>query len=745
MPLVTLAYLAVAAGLLLGSGGGLFLGLSAAAVLAATGGWRRSTTWVACATLHATGAATGWIVRRGDDRCAARIEADRAATVRLREAARPGASVRGYAVSPGCRVAVRVRVASGQAAAGATVRVTGAPRRQGQRVSITEARLRVEEDPGLLARWRAHAGHALDALYGKQAALARALVIADETDIAPDVRRAFADAGIIHMISVSGLHVAILAEAVVLVLLVAGASSRRAELAAVAVVVLFVLFVGAPSPAVRSGAMFAAFVLSRRLQRPTSPWALLALGAAFPLAEPRAVNEIGYHLSVAGMAGLIASGRLTRRLPVGRLPAWGQRLTREMIATIVASAVTAPIVAWHFGRVSLAAPVTNLVAAPLFGLAQPALFLSMALAPVRPVSQLIADGTAVLLDAIGRVGTAGAALPWSAIDVQPSKVTALLLAASVACLLGACSSRYWARPAAVGGVAVAAAIWWPAIRPAGSGLELHLIDVGQGDAIALRTPRWRWILIDAGDAWREGDVGERIVAPYLRRRGGAIAVMVLSHPHADHIGGAGSVLRRVPTALVLDPGFAQGSSVYAGVLEAARAGHVRWREARAGTALDVDGVRLTVLAPDSSDLAGAADANAASVVVMVEYRGVRILLTGDAERDVEESLVRQFGPGLRADILKVGHHGSSTSSTAAFLAAVAPRIALVSVGAGNRYGHPSPAVLQALQAHGAHVLRTDDEGTIVVAADGGALLRVASDDGHWTLRRTARVAGAAAR
>ena len=263
-----------------------------------------------------------------------------------------------------------------------------------------------------------------------------------------------------------------------------------------------------------------------------------------------------------------------------------------------------------------------------------------------------------------------------------------------------------------------------------------MIDVGQGDAIALRTPRWRWILIDAGDQWREGDVGERIVAPYLRRRGGEVAAFILSHPHADHIGGAGSVIRRVPVGFVWDGGYAQGSSVYEDVLEATRERGVAWRAARPGVSLDIDGVHLTVLSPDSAEIAAAPDANAASVVVMAEYRGVRVLLTGDAEREVEARLVQRLGPNLRADVLKVGHHGSATSTTEALLNVVSPRVALVSVGAGNRYGHPSPDVLEALNAHGAHVLRTDDGGTIVVSTDGSDALHVATDDARWTLRRS---------
>jgi competence protein ComEC len=735
VPLVMLAYAAVAAGLLLGSGGALVLCLTVAGAATAVAAWRRSLEGVSLACLAMTGGVTGWSVATGDQRCATAIERDGHATVLLREPAAPRTTARGFASGHGCRVAIRLRVKEGSAPAGSVVHVQGAARKEGARVSVADARIRVLEGPGILARWRTRAGAVIDTLYGEQASLAKALLIADERDISPAIRRQFADAGIIHMLSVSGLHVAVLAEGVVLVLLIAGVSTRRAEVVATVTISVFVLFVGAPSPAVRSAAMYAAVVMSRRFQRPTSPWALLALGAALPLMQPRVVNEIGYHLSVAGMAGLIASGRLSRRLPLGRIPAWGRRVARETIATLVASAVTAPIVAWHFGRVSLAAPITNLAAAPLFGLAQPVLFLSLALAPFRAFASLLADGTRVLLVGIEKVGAYGAAIPLSALDVQPSAVTALLLAASAGSMLAACVSRHWGRPALMTVSAIGVALWWPVVRPAGSGLEIHMIDVGQGDAIALRTPRWRWILVDAGDQWRDSDVGARVVVPYLRRRGGDVAAFILSHPHADHVGGAGSVLRLMPVGSVWDGGFPQASSVYEGVLAAARDRGVAWRTARPGVAESIDGVRLTVLSPDSSEIATAPDANAASVVIMAEYRGVRILLTGDAERDVEARLVERLGNHLRADVLKVGHHGSATSTTTPFLDAVTPRLALVSVGAANRYGHPSPEVLEALRARGAQVIRTDDGGSIVISVDGGPELRVATEDSRWTLRR----------
>ena len=736
MPLVMQAYLAVAAGLLMGSGGEIVMCLMTVCLVAGAATWRRSLETGALTLLTAAGAVAGWSVATADERCAYAIERNGYATVQLREEAKPRATARGYALGSGCRVAARIRIAAGTAPSGATVHVRGSARREGTRIAFTDAEVRLINPPGLLARWRTTAGKTIDSLYGDRAPLARALLIADEQDISREVRTQFADAGIIHMLSVSGLHVAVLAEGVVLVVMLAGGSTRRAELVATATIAVFVLFVGAPSPAVRSAAMYASVVASRRLQRPTSPWALLALGAALPLVQPRVVTEIGYHLSVAGMAGLIASGKFVRRLPLDRIPEWGRRLTKETVATIIASLVTAPIVAWHFGRVSLAAPVTNLAAAPLFGLAQPILFLTLVLAPIRAVASVLADGTGVLLLGIEKIGQIGASLPASALDVQPTALTALLLAASSGALLTACASRYWGTPGLVCACAIGAALWWPLVRPLGNELEVHLIDVGQGDAIALRTPHWRWILVDAGDQWRESDVGERIVAPYLRRRGGSIAAFIFSHPHADHIGGAASILRKMPVSFIWDGGYPQASSVYDDVLSEARNRRVTWRSARVGHPIEIDGVTLTVLSPDSEEIANAPDANAASVVIMAEFRGTRVLLTGDAEREVESRLVQRFGTRLRADVLKVGHHGSATSTTQPMIEAVQPRVALVSVGAGNRYGHPSPDVLRALQARGTHVLRTDDAGSVIVSIDGGPNLRVETADSRWTLRRS---------
>jgi competence protein ComEC len=262
--------------------------------------------------------------------------------------------------------------------------------------------------------------------------------------------------------------------------------------------------------------------------------------------------------------------------------------------------------------------------------------------------------------------------------------------------------------------------------------------VGQGDAVAVRTPRARWILFDAGGAWRGGDAGRSTVIPYLTRRGGALEAFVLSHPHTDHVGGAAAVMRALRPAMYFDAGFPGGAAAYRASLDVARTHHVRWARVRPGDSLVVDDVVVTFLAPDSTWTAGLTDPNLASVIARVRYGDVRMLLVGDAERAEEEWLLARDPNALRADVLKVAHHGSSTSSIDAFLEAVRPAVALVSVGAGNMYRLPKSEVIRRLARFGAQVLRTDHLGTIVARTDGSRIYIDAAGD-RWELPRQSLV------
>ena len=564
-----------------------------------------------------------------------------------------------------------------------------------------------------LLRARAAAGRRIDRIFGDDAPMARALVIADMSAISAEQRDRYARAGLVHMLSVSGLHVGIVALALDLLASVLRLPRTPARIATIVLLAIYVAALGAPAPAVRAAVMLGALLVARLIQRPTSPWAILALGAAAPLWHPRTALDLGWQLSVAGTAALIAGAALARRIIPKGWRGWRRTLATGGVISIVATAVTAPLVAWAFGRVSLLGPVTNLLADPVMGLLQPLLFIAMAI-PVAGVERFAADASHALLAAFDGIARAAVAVPGAAPLALPSALGAVAAGVASVALIVACLARHPARPVLIGAVGVAVLVMEPLLPRLNRAAELHMLDVGQGDALALRTSRGRWIAIDAGRSWSGGDAGRNIVAPYIAHRGGELALFVLSHPHADHVGGAASLFSMLRPGRFLDPGFVGTSTSYVAALARARADRIPWQRVRPGDSLVVDDIVLTALAPDSTWAAQLTDANLASTVLMARIGAVRILLTGDAEAPEEEWLLAHSEAALHADVLKVAHHGSATSTTDAFLAAVRPRVALVSVGAHNAYGHPSAAVMESLRAANVATLRTDRLGTVVL-------------------------------
>jgi competence protein ComEC len=590
-----------------------------------------------------------------------------------------------------------------------------------------------EPPTDVLTRVRERAARAIDRTFGDDAPLARALLIADQHQIPTEMRDRYASAGLIHMLSISGLHVAVIAAAMELLFQVARLSRRVSLLGAFIATGVYVALIGAPPPALRSAAMLGVSMASRLAQRPTSPWAAWALGAFVPLIQPRIALDVGYQLSVLGMCALVAAGSLWRGHLANRIDGWKGKLARELVTSLVACAVTAPLVAWVFGRISLIAPVSNLVAAPIVTLAQPVLFLALLLSPIGVIARFFAQAVHPLLFAFDWVAWAAASTPGAAITVTTTLTTAVLGAVAATALVVACSSRFPVRPAIMGVAALATMAVLPALPISRSErVELHVLDVGQGDAILVRTNGGHWILLDAGPAWRGGDAGRTTVLPYILRRGGSLEAFLLSHPHTDHVGGAASVLTALRPHAYWDAAFAGGSEAYIASLAAARKQGIQWHRVHPGDSIRVDGVTVSFLAPDSAWTVGLKDPNLASTITVVQYGTVRFLLVGDAERPEEDWLLAHHHDELRAQVLKVGHHGSSTSSSDAFLNAVHPEIAVISVGAGNMYGHPSKDVLHALSRVGAEVLRTDEAGTVIVRTD-GVHIEIEAKGDKWQL------------
>ncbi|MGH7710432.1 MAG: DNA internalization-related competence protein ComEC/Rec2, partial [Gemmatimonadaceae bacterium] len=730
---IAVVYGIFAAGLLIGFGGAALWGLAAGTSFLIWALWQRS--WET-ALLAAIGlAAVVWAdaSRRTARVCLTKIDTQREWLVDL-EGDPAGNWWRGRWVAAGCATPVSVQAAHGRVRPGSRVRVRGEFFRQGDRVQLRDADVTELAAPSLLERARTRAGRDIDRLYPKHRALVRALLIAEQRDIERPVRDAFADSGLVHMLSVSGLHVAIIFAAIELLFAVVRLPTRIVAAGALGLTAAYVAMIGAPAPAVRAAVMLGGGAIARAMQRPTSAWAIVALGGLIPLAEPETVRDLGYQLSMAGIVGLVASGSAAQRWMPARLTGWRRSLAANTLTTTLACVATMPIAAYAFGRTSMIAPASNIVMSPIVTLLQPALFLSLAVAPFEHVARLLADGASVLLDVFSLGATWFARVPHATLEMGFTPIGgAALTAASVAVIVAALS-RYPGR-ALLTALGASAIMAWRPLVPVMRTVELHMLDVGQGDALALRASDGSWVIFDAGDSWRSGDAGERVVLPYLKRRGGDVRAIVLSHAHDDHVGGVATVLKRARPQWFIDGGYVTTSGSYKAALEAARRWGVRWWRIHPGDSLVVPGAVIRLLAPDSAWAVALGDPNEASVVARVEVGAWRALLTGDAEAGEEQWMVNRYGSALRADVLKAGHHGSETSSTPPLLDAVQPKVALISVGEGNIYGHPSSDVVRSLERRRSQVLRTDRDGHVVVRFETDRLTVEANGE-RWRYLRT---------
>ena len=528
------------------------------------------------------------------------------------------------------------------------------------------------------------------------AGILAALAVGDQRAISPEEWRLFSRTGVTHLMSISGLHVT-LVSGLVAWLVSAGwrrvpalalrlPARKAAALAAILAALGYTLAAGFAVPAQRTFYMVAVVALALWSGRIASPARTLALALAIVLvADPWAPLAPGFWLSFGAVALIFYV--VTGWTSPGRPPMQWVRIQWAITIGL------APAALLLFGQLSVAGPLANALAIPLVSVVVTPLALVAALVPAQPVLDLAAWLVEWLLQFLEWCALLPGAL-WQ--QHAPAPWSVALALAGVVWLLA---------PRGVPGRACALALMAPAFAllppaPPHGVAWITALDVGQGLAVAVRTTQ-RTLLYDAGPAFGpDADSGGRIVLPALRAAGtSSVDLMVLTHEDGDHIGGALSVLEGMEVrtlASSLPPSHALHTLVGTS------------RRCIAGTAWEWDGVRFEFLHPHGADLSSR---NNQSCVLRVAAQGGSMLLTGDVERAAEMRIVEQRPT---ADVLLVPHHGSRTSSTPEFIAAVAPRWAVVTAGYRSRFGHPSAEVLARYRAAGAHVMRTDSQGAVHV-------------------------------
>lgn len=560
---------------------------------------------------------------------------------------------------------------------------------------------------------------------GTERGLVRAMVLGDRSEIDAATTEAFKASGTYHVLALSGAQVALLAA-----LLASGLRRLQAgpwTEAGLATLAVFAYagFVGGDVPIARAAIMAAAVLLGRALEVDADASNLLGFAAILLLAQqPSSAADVGFQLSFGATLGILAFvAPLTRGVP--RLPL---RLDLAIAASVAAHCALAPLLALHFNRVAPAAILLNVAAVPLSGAVLLAGLGVLALAPFGAGG--VAGGLAWLAARALRLsGDLGPAADW--LDLRVAAPSLAILALHVAGL-GLLLRGQRLRGLAAVAASHAALVLGPLAPSSDGRLHLTVVDVGQGDGLLLRSPSGRAIVVDAGGS-RDGrfDPGERRMAPLLWRLGvRRLDAVVVSHAHPDHAGGLAFLLRAFRVASAWEGPAAPRDPAWRRLDAALDASGVRRIAAVRGASLDWDGVRLCVLGPAAPARAPVRVRNEDSLVIDVRFGEVHLLLTGDVTAEAERGLV--LPPAL---VLKVPHHGSRTSSSAALVDAARPHLAVVSAGARNPFGHPHPDVLERYGRSGALVLQTGRDGDVHVATDGRrAWVRVAGEGQERRIR-----------
>jgi competence protein ComEC len=546
-------------------------------------------------------------------------------------------------------------------------------------------------------------------LSGERRAVLAGLVLGEEEGLSQELRDRFRSSGLYHLLAVSGQNVAFVAGGVLLIAWLLGISRLAAEVGALAAIGLYVLAVGWQPSVVRAGVAGALASLAWLASRPRDRWYFLLLGAALLMAwNPYSLLEPGFQLSFAAVAAIfLAVPRLEGVLE-------GYPLPRGLAGIVAVSGAcglaTAPILLLQFGSVPVYSIASNALAAvavaPCFGLALLTALLDHLLPEAAVAAAWLNGWLAAYIAACARLvgGLPGA-------EVSSVHVLALSGLLAGVLVVGA-RLPAWRRPGLAvlcGIVAVLLAGWklQPASAPPPpNGFRLTALDVGQGDSLLLQV-REGAVLVDQGPP--EAEVDDQLRRLGVRR----LALLVLTHPQRDHVGGAAEVLEHLEVDRVLDPALPADNQDQAAALAEARERSVPVVTARAGVTFRLGRLRLRILWPDGPGTARE-DPNLRATVILASYGRVDALLTADAESPVTLPL---NPPAV--EIFKVAHHGSSDEGLERLLQLTKPHVAIVSCGRDNDYGHPTPTTIATLEAAPQlEVLRTDLDGRVVIETDG---------------------------
>ncbi len=568
-------------------------------------------------------------------------------------------------------------------------------------------------------------------LHGQSAALLKGLLLGSRGDIDVDVKEAFARAGVIHVLAVSGLHVGFILALVLGLFSFLRIPNPLRTILVIATLFFYALLTGFRVPVVRASIMASVFLLGYLVQRKSHPVNSIAAAGIIVLAwNPQQLFQAGFQLSFTAVLGILLIYKRMEELlhpVILNLYEKNRVFLRYVMAlflvTLSAQLATLPLTVFYFNRIPVVSLFINVLVIPLVGVIVALGFGSLLFSLLWwPLGSALANTNGVCLSFLIHTIEKTSAMSWASFGVPQLSLLYVVLAFTLLGLFIAWRRiRYRKLLIFIFLILTNFGVWNHAVNQK-AGLRVTFLDVGQGDAALFENVQGKVMLVDTGDRTDRFDCGKRIIAPFLQRRGiKKIDVLVLTHPHSDHIGGAPYLVEHFDIGRIILPKVRLDNPILKTIAEKASAKNIPWQFVHSGDLIhELDPVLITVLYPTRTMLqavrSDAENLNNSSIVLICHYYSGSILMTGDAEHEAEWDMNR-YGKLLDVDVLKAGHHGSSTATGPDFRKLVSPQFAVVSVGAFNRFGLPSEMLLQNLQKEGIIIHRTDRDGACCLFVD----------------------------
>ncbi len=589
--------------------------------------------------------------------------------------------------------------------------------------------------PTTIFSWITIRGRALsviDTNFSEETApIAKALLLGYKNELEGETKTAFARAGLSHIMAVSGLHVGLVVAPFWLIIPYFWTKKYGSQIGLIILMVTLFIYAGITgfsASVLRASVMATALTYGKLFSKRSNSINLTAAAAfIILLVSPTQLFEIGFQLSFSAvLIILLMMPVIQSKLPYWIRVRWYGAPIMVMVVSLVVQFGLYPLQVFYFGEISLISPIANALFVPFLSLVVPVALLSVVVGFIIPALGLILNYPAELfLEMLKNFVELSAMLNWGWMKVGLGSIWFFGFWAALVLTISSIRNYNirWKMLSISLLMIILIQVEGIHSKISENYLEVLVYDVGQGDAILVTTPQEKHILIDAGTWSPSGNSGKQVIVPHLKSAGiSKLDAIILSHPHADHIGGIITLLDEIEIGVIYNSGYQYDSNLYHSYLEKAKEKGVKVQSVKAGDRIDLDPtVLLLVLGPDGTKQGS--DPNQHSVVLNMIYGENEFLFTGDAGENQEQRLVKRYGELLDTDFLKVGHHGSKTSSEDYFLEQVTPQMSVVSLADKNKFRHPHQEAIQRLVKSGTNTYFTSRDKALIFKSDGNTITK----------------------